>query len=88
MDMLYYVKLIQRDLDPEAFVIHIGRNNLITDKTSDEIFPEIVHLIKELKKDKKIVIIVWTPPFLKGGGGGQWHYQKSQERRDGKIAEG
>ena len=59
MDMLYYVKLIQRDLDREAFVIHIGTNNLITDKTSDEIFPEIVHLIKELKKDKnKIVIIV------------------------------
>ena len=85
--MLYYGKLIQRDLDPEAFVIHIDTNNLITDKTSDEIFPEIVHLIKELKKDKnKIVIIVWTPPFLKGGG--HWHYQKSQERRDGKIAEG
>ena len=59
MDMLYYGKLIQRDLDPEAFVIHIDTNNLITDKRSDEIFPEIVHLIKELKKDKnKIVIIV------------------------------
>ena len=34
-DMLGYVKLIKRDLDPEAYVIHIGTNDLGTDKAPD-----------------------------------------------------
>ena len=36
---------IQSDLDPEAYVIHIGTNNLGTYKTPDEI-SEILRLIK------------------------------------------
>ena len=48
--MLNYVKPIKRDLDPEAYVTHIGTNDLGTDKTPDEIFSEILRLIKELKQ--------------------------------------
>ena len=43
MDMFDYVKPIQRDLDPDAYVIHIGKNNLTTDKTPYKIcFQNIV----------------------------------------------
>ena len=37
VDMLDYVKPIQKDLDPETYVIHICTNDLTTDKTPDEI---------------------------------------------------
>ena len=33
VDMFHYVKPIRRDLDPEAYVIHIGTYDLTTDKT-------------------------------------------------------
>ena len=59
---LDYVKPIKRDLDPEPYVIHIGTNNLGSDKTPDEIFSEILRLIKELKTDKnKIVVSTFVP---------------------------
>ena len=38
VDMFDYVQPIQRDLDPKAYVIHTGTNDLTADKTSDEIF--------------------------------------------------
>ena len=44
--MLDYVKPIQRDLDPETYVIYIDTNDLTKDKTPDEIFAEILRLIK------------------------------------------
>ena len=37
VDMLDYVKPIQKDLDQEIYVIHICTNDLTTDKTPDEI---------------------------------------------------
>ena len=46
MHMLDSVKPIQRDLDPETFVIYIDTNDLTKDKTPDEIFAEILRLIK------------------------------------------
>ena len=62
VDMLDYVKPIKRDLDPEAYVIHIGTNDLGIDKTPDDIFSEILLLIKELKTDKnKIVVSAIVP---------------------------
>ena len=57
VDMWDYVKPIKRDLDPEECVIHIGTNNLGTDKTPDEIFSEILRLIKELKTDKNKIVV-------------------------------
>ena len=46
VDMFDYVKSIQGDLDPEAYVIHSGTYDLTTDKTPDEICSEILRLIK------------------------------------------
>ena len=60
VDMLDYVKpiqTIQRDLEPEAYAIHIGTNNLNTDNTPNEIFSEMLRLIKELKTDKNKVVV-------------------------------
>ena len=57
VDMLDYVKPIQRELDPEAYVIHIGIKDLTTDKTPDEIFSEILRLIKELKRYKNKTVV-------------------------------
>ena len=41
VDVFDYVKSIQRDLDPEAYVIHIGTYDIRTYKTPDEIRSEI-----------------------------------------------
>ena len=57
VDMLDYANPIKRDLDPEAYMIHIGTNDLGTDKTPDEIFSEILRLIKELKTDKNKIVV-------------------------------
>ena len=62
VDMLDYVKPIKRELDPEAYVIHIGTNDLGTDKTPDEIFSEILRLIKEFKTDKSKIVVSTIVP--------------------------
>ena len=62
MDMFDYVKPIKRDLDPEAYVIHMGTNELKTGKVSGKICSEILRLIKELKGDKnKIIVSTFVP---------------------------
>ena len=55
--MLDYVKPIQRDLDPETNMIYIDTSDLRTDKIPDEIFSEILRLIKELKADKNKIVV-------------------------------
>ena len=52
-----YVKAIQRDLDPEAYLIHISTNDLTTNITLDEICSKILRLIKEFKTDKNKIVI-------------------------------
>ena len=37
VDMFDYVKAIQRDFDPDAYILHIGTNDLTTDKKTEEI---------------------------------------------------
>ena len=54
--MLDYVKPNQRDLDQEAYVIHTGTSDLTTDETPDEIFSEILRLIKKLETDKNKIV--------------------------------
>ena len=43
-------------------MIHIGTNDLGTDKTPDEIFSEILRLIKELKTDKNKIVVSTIVP--------------------------
>ena len=60
--MLDYVKPIQRDLDPETYVIYIDTNDLTKDKTPDEIFAEILRLIKQLNAGKNKIVISTIVP--------------------------
>ena len=57
VDLLDYIKPMQRDLDLEVYVIHIGTNDLTTDKRPDEIFSKMQRLIKELKTDKNKIVV-------------------------------
>ena len=43
-------------------MIHIGANNLTTDKTPDKIFSEILPLIKELETDKNHTVVSTIVP--------------------------
>ena len=63
VDMLDYVKPIQRDLDPEAYVIHIGTNNLGTDKTPDESSRKYCVSYRSLKQ----IRIIYSSQLLFGG---------------------
>ena len=60
--MLDYVKPIQRDLDPETYMIYIDTSDLTTDKIPDEIFSEILRLIKELKADENKIVVSTIVP--------------------------
>ena len=62
LDMFDYVKPIQRDFDPDAYILHIGTNDLTTDKKPDEICSEILRLVKVLKtNENKIVTSTIVP---------------------------
>ena len=57
VDMFDYVKPIQRDFNPDAFTLHIGTNDLTTDKKPDEICSEISRLVKVHKTNKNKIVI-------------------------------
>ena len=62
VDIFDYVKPIQRDIGLDAYILHIGTNDLTTDKKPDEICSEISRLVKVLKINKnKIVISAIVP---------------------------
>ena len=62
VDMFDYIKPIQRDFDPDAYILHIGTNDQRTDKKPDEICSEISQLVKVLKtNENKIVISTMVP---------------------------
>ena len=50
--MFDYVKPIQRDFDPDIYILYIGTDDLTTDKKPDEICSEIFQLVKVLKTNK------------------------------------
>ena len=62
VDMFDYIKPIQRDFDPDAYILHIGTNDLTTDKKPDEICSEISQLIKVLKTNKNKIVISTIVP--------------------------
>ena len=57
MDMFDYVKPVQRDFDPDACILHIGTNDLTTDKKPDESCSEISRLVNVLKTNKNKIVI-------------------------------
>ena len=57
VNMFDYVKAIQRDFNPDAYILHIGTSDLTTGKKPDEIFSEILRLVKVLKTNKNQIVI-------------------------------
>ena len=57
VDMFDYVKPIQRDFDPDAYILHIGTNDLTTDKKPDETCSEISRHVQVLKTNKNKIVI-------------------------------
>ena len=54
VDTFEYVKTIQRDLDSEVFVIHIGANELTTDSNLN-LEANVTHIdTSDLTADKKL----------------------------------
>ena len=62
MDMFDYVKPIQRDFDPDAYILHIGTNDLTADKKPDEICSEILRIVKVYKTNKNKIVISTIVP--------------------------
>ena len=61
-DMFDYVKPIQRDFDPDAYILQIGTKNLTIYKKPDVICTEISRLVNVAKTNKdKIVISTIVP---------------------------
>ena len=60
--MFDYVKPIQRDFDPDAYILHIGTDDLTADKKPDEIGSEISWLVKVLKTNKNKIVISTIDP--------------------------
>ena len=57
VDMFDYIKPIQSDFDPDAYILQTGTNDLTTDKKPDKICSEISELVKVLKTNKNEIII-------------------------------
>ena len=55
-DMHYYVKPSQKQ-DPDTFILHIGTNNLRSDKTPQQIAEDIIELAQTMKTGANDIII-------------------------------
>ena len=53
VDIFDYIKPIQTDFVPDAYISHIGTNDLTTDKKPDDICSEILRLFKVHKTNLK-----------------------------------
>ena len=62
VDIFDYVKPIQRDFGLDAYILHIGTNDLTTDKKPDETCSEISRLVKVLKINKNKIVISTIVP--------------------------
>ena len=55
-DMKHYVKPTQ-EKQPAQIIVHIGTNDLSSNKNSDEIADEIVNFAKSIKTDENNIVI-------------------------------
>ena len=52
VDMFYYAKPVQKDFDPDAYILHIGTNDLTTDKNqtkSAQKYRDLSRFLKQIK---------------------------------------
>ena len=57
IDMLDYIKPTQRDFIPDLYFLHVGTNDLSSNKSSEQISLDILNLANSLKLDNNTVIV-------------------------------
>ena len=57
IDMLDYIKPTQRDLNPEVYLLHVGTNDLSSNKSAEQISLDILNLANSLKLDNNTVVV-------------------------------
>ena len=57
IDMVDYIKPTQRDFNLDVYLLHVGTNNLSSNKSPEQISPDILNLANSLKLDNNTVIV-------------------------------
>ena len=52
-----YIKPTQRDSNPDVYLLHVGTNDLYSNKSPEQISPDILNLANSLKLDNNTVIV-------------------------------
>ena len=57
IDMVDYIKPTQRDFNPDVYLLHVGANDLSSNKFPEQISLDILNLASSLKLDNNTVIV-------------------------------
>ena len=57
IDMLDYIKPTKRDFNPDVYLLHVGTNDLSSNKSPEQISMDILNLANSLKLDNNTVIV-------------------------------
>ena len=57
IDVVDYIKPTQRDFNPDVYLLHVGTNDLSTNKSPEQISLDILNLANSLKLDNNTVIV-------------------------------
>ena len=57
IDMVGYIKPTQRDFNPDVYLLHVGTNDLSSNKSPGQISLDILNLANALKLDNSTVIV-------------------------------
>ena len=57
IDMLDYIKPTKRDFNPDVYLLHVGTNDLSSNKSPEQIPMDILNLANSLKLDNNTVIV-------------------------------
>ena len=60
--MVDYIKPTQRDFNPDAYLLHVGANDLSSNKFPEQISLGILNLANSLKLENNIIIASSIPP--------------------------
>ena len=57
IDMVDYIKPTQRDFNPDVYLLHVGTNDLSSNKSPEQISLDILNLANSLKLDSNTIIV-------------------------------
>ena len=58
VDMVDYIKPAQRDFSPDVYLLHVGTNDLTSNKSPEQISLDMLNLAKSMKLDNNTVSII------------------------------